>query len=573
MLRVARSSRARCAPLLFRCTATTSALSPQRQRRPPATPAKQFEVVQRLGERSSSKRQRLVFGGDDGGNDDGDDARQLPPPSVAVHPVEGDAPPSAAERLSALSAHLLPRGYPASVSGAYWPYAQWQFVGAIASTVSSVLSMQALLFAVGLGAGSIPMAAALNWVMKDGIGQLGGVAFASYINSRFDADPKRFRMVAAIAQDASVLVEIAAPLAPGLFLPIASVANVGKNVAWLSASATRAAIHRTMLTRENLADVTAKAGSQTTLASTVGTGIGVLLSPLIGADTVTVMGVFAGLSGLHLWCQYKSLSAVVLPTLNAQRLEIVLDRYLRGGGGGGGGGVGGGGGGGVGGGGGGGGGEVLRPEVVGQQLEQFCSATHLLQGFRSGELPPASITGEEASGAARGGAGVAGQQQQQEQQQPQQLCPIVVGPSLADCELPAAQWAMALETCAELPYVLCVTTRGKHASSGGGSTRPAAAAAAAVLVLLKEDAPDSAVLHAYVHAALVQRAVAREAAPAAAAAEHWAGGEGGGAQLVADALPHAALLVPALTEELRAAGWNVDDLFLEFDQHRVAVNM
>jgi hypothetical protein len=39
---------------------------------------------------------------------------------------------------------------------------------------AAVLSMQALLYAVGLGAGSIPVAAALNWVMKDGLGQLGG---------------------------------------------------------------------------------------------------------------------------------------------------------------------------------------------------------------------------------------------------------------------------------------------------------------------------------------------------------------------------------------------------------------
>ena len=35
-------------------------------------------------------------------------------------------------------------------------------------------------FAMGLGAGSIPMAAALNWVLKDGLGQLGGMAFTAY---------------------------------------------------------------------------------------------------------------------------------------------------------------------------------------------------------------------------------------------------------------------------------------------------------------------------------------------------------------------------------------------------------
>ena len=35
-------------------------------------------------------------------------------------------------------------------------------------------------FAAGMGAGAIPMAAALNWVLKDGLGQLGGMAFTAY---------------------------------------------------------------------------------------------------------------------------------------------------------------------------------------------------------------------------------------------------------------------------------------------------------------------------------------------------------------------------------------------------------
>lgn len=34
-------------------------------------------------------------------------------------------------------------------------------------------------FAIGMGAGSVPMAAALNWVLKDGLGQLGGMTFTA----------------------------------------------------------------------------------------------------------------------------------------------------------------------------------------------------------------------------------------------------------------------------------------------------------------------------------------------------------------------------------------------------------
>jgi hypothetical protein len=46
--------------------------------------------------------------------------------------------------------------------------------------VHAVLATQSLFHAVGLGAGALPLAAGVNWVLKDGLGQLGGVVFARY---------------------------------------------------------------------------------------------------------------------------------------------------------------------------------------------------------------------------------------------------------------------------------------------------------------------------------------------------------------------------------------------------------
>ena len=82
------------------------------------------------------------------------------------------------------------------------------------------------------------------------------------MSDRFDADPRYWRFVSSLALDASTLLELLSPLAPGCFLPIASVANVGKNVSFLSASASRAALHLALAREGNLADVTAKTGSQ-----------------------------------------------------------------------------------------------------------------------------------------------------------------------------------------------------------------------------------------------------------------------------------------------------------------------
>lgn len=165
---------------------------------------------------------------------------------------------------------FLPKQYPQSVTPNYLSYVKWQL---LVNTLSSacggtrntlfhcisapmllydlpaVISMQSLLYAIGLGAAtSIPAAAAINWIIKDGLvrivisvilwswdiqlpwkhdkwhqGQFGGMLFANVVSNRyffccrsnlcvssrslqkifwaenfssFDADPKRYRMLA-----------------------------------------------------------------------------------------------------------------------------------------------------------------------------------------------------------------------------------------------------------------------------------------------------------------------------------------------------------------------------------------
>ena len=45
----------------------------------------------------------------------------------------------------------------------------------ISGTICGVLSMQAMLFAIGIGSGpgQLALSGSLNWVLKDGLGQLG----------------------------------------------------------------------------------------------------------------------------------------------------------------------------------------------------------------------------------------------------------------------------------------------------------------------------------------------------------------------------------------------------------------
>lgn len=68
--------------------------------------------------------------------------------------------------------YLLPTGYPDSVTTSYPGYALWSNFGSMVSSAGGVISIQSLLFAVGVGSASLPLGAAFNWILKDGVGQV-----------------------------------------------------------------------------------------------------------------------------------------------------------------------------------------------------------------------------------------------------------------------------------------------------------------------------------------------------------------------------------------------------------------
>ena len=77
-------------------------------------------------------------------------------------------------------------------------------------------------------------------MLKDGIGQIGAIFFASRYGGFFDEDIKKWRFFAMFTLNMAILIEIMTLKFPHLFLLLASTANMGKNVCFLMAAATRA---------------------------------------------------------------------------------------------------------------------------------------------------------------------------------------------------------------------------------------------------------------------------------------------------------------------------------------------
>ena len=73
----------------------------------------------------------------------------------------------------------------------YWHYVSWRASHRLFSSMLGIFATQSLLSAVGIGAQrSLPAAAAINWVLKDGLGRLGRLGVAAAFGQSFDADVK-----------------------------------------------------------------------------------------------------------------------------------------------------------------------------------------------------------------------------------------------------------------------------------------------------------------------------------------------------------------------------------------------
>ncbi|WVZ85894.1 hypothetical protein U9M48_032752 [Paspalum notatum var. saurae] len=222
---------------------------------------------------------------------------------------------------------LLPDGYPHSVSSDYLNYSLWRGVQGVASQISGVLSTQALLYAVGLGKGAIPTAAAVNWVLKDGLGYLSKILLSKF-GRHFDVNPKGWRLFADLLENTAYGLEILTPVFPHLFVPIGAAAGAGRSAAALIQSATRSCFYAGFAVQRNFAEVIAKGEAQGMVSKFVGIGLGIALANHIGSSVPLALISFAGVTAVHMYCNLKSYQSIQLRTLNPYRASFVFSEYL-----------------------------------------------------------------------------------------------------------------------------------------------------------------------------------------------------------------------------------------------------
>ncbi|XP_037647861.1 RUS1 family protein C16orf58 homolog [Sebastes umbrosus] len=225
---------------------------------------------------------------------------------------------------------FLPQGYPESVSGDYLQYQFWDTVQAFCSSLSGTLATQASLRGVGVGNQEATVAAAtVTWLLRDGTGMLGRIVFAWQKGSKLDSEAKKWRLFADVLNDIAMFMEISAPFFPACFTLIVCTAGIFKSLVGVAGGATRAALTVHQARRDNLADISAKDGSQETLVNLAGLLVSLMLIPLVTDNPILTLSLFFLFTILHLFANYKAVRSVVMETLNEARLSIVLQQYLR----------------------------------------------------------------------------------------------------------------------------------------------------------------------------------------------------------------------------------------------------
>ncbi|CAI9276848.1 unnamed protein product [Lactuca saligna] len=207
-------------------------------------------------------------------------------------------------------------------------------VWVVFSSALQVLATQAMFRAIGIGyARSLPSAAALNWVLKDGLGRLSRCIYTASLASAFDTNLKRVRFLTSVVFSLSIGVELMTPAFPQYFLLLASIANIAKQISLACYLATGTAVHRSFAVADNLGEVSAKAQIQQVCFDNLGLMLAAALNIMLKNNQRLQAGlpfvVYPIFTAIDLYGIYQSLNHVHLQTLTKDRLEIIMDTWIQ----------------------------------------------------------------------------------------------------------------------------------------------------------------------------------------------------------------------------------------------------
>jgi len=222
---------------------------------------------------------------------------------------------------------------PQGVNKSYFHFMRWRICQRFINSNLHVLGTQSLIMGLGIKSSkTLGISAALTWVLKDALGKLTRLIWASRMGRRFDSDAKRWRFRASLVYALGNYMEIVTYINPSLFLLWATIANSCKQVAMLTSSATRTSLYNSFRDgkRENIADITAKGEAQIAIVDLIGIAFGVSLSKIIGTSIKNVLITYFILQVFEIFCLFRQIRGVEFTVMNFERMTKVIESFCDG---------------------------------------------------------------------------------------------------------------------------------------------------------------------------------------------------------------------------------------------------
>lgn len=227
---------------------------------------------------------------------------------------------------------FLPVGFPHSVHSVYKSTHIWQFCETTIGSAMSVLCSQAMLSSLGLSASpatSGTTAVAINWVLKDIVGEVLKLGFIQQFAQSFDSHPKSWKLVGEVCSLTGSLMQLSTALVGSkYFLLFAGLGFGLRSIHFSIWGATHMTFTRNFALSGNVGDVVAKDDTQMAVAHLLGTAIGAGLLSLSHSTHVLFME-FMVFAPVHLWATLALLNATRFPVLNQTNLSLLCTEYVK----------------------------------------------------------------------------------------------------------------------------------------------------------------------------------------------------------------------------------------------------
>jgi len=231
---------------------------------------------------------------------------------------------------TALRSTFMPSGYPQRTPPGYLRYSVWSWIQDTSTQLRSVLAAQRILEGVGVGKeGATALSALMNFLARDGCGMIATLLFTSVASSRFRSDIKRWRMVADLAVDVGITLEVAAVAYATFFLPMICLGTAFKAICGVAAGACGGAINLHWAKGSDISDVNAKFGAQHTVTG----GLGLVLAAIFARSVSTwklwrLWVLYSALTVTHIVANMRCMRLIALESLNHVRMNIILVEFL-----------------------------------------------------------------------------------------------------------------------------------------------------------------------------------------------------------------------------------------------------